>query len=136
MLAPELEFQPPLLIWDRGKPSGPAYGYNYLSRAEAIIYGCRTPRGRRLNNSKYNIFPCPDVPRDMRIYPTETPVPLLQEFIENSSTANDVVFDPFAGSGSTLIAARKSGRRAIGFEINKDAYLRAQIRLTAEGELL
>lgn len=135
VLAPEFEFQPPLLIWDRGKPSSPGYGYNYLSRAEAIIYGYRIPRGRRLNNNKYNILPCPDVPRDMRIYPTEKPVPLLQELIENSSTANDVVLDPFAGSASTLIAARKSGRRAIGFEINKDAYLRAQMRLTTESEV-
>lgn len=134
-LAPHLEFQPPILIWDRGRPSSPGYGYNYLSRAEAIIYGYRVPRSRRLNNNKYNILPCPDVPRDMRIFPTEKPVPLLQELIENSSTANDVVLDPFAGSASTLIAARRSGRRAIGFEINKDAYLRAQIRLTEERDL-
>ena len=132
-LSPHLEFQPPILIWDRGKPSGPSYGYNYLSRAEAIVYGYRPPRGRRLNENRYNIFECPDVPRNLRMYPTEKPVPLLQAFIENSSTPNDLVLDPFAGSASTLVAANKSGRRCIGFEIDKESYLRAQLRITDEG---
>lgn len=132
-LTPHLEFQPPILIWDRGKPSAPAYGYNYLSRAEAIIYGHRPLGKRRLNENKYNILAFPDVPRNLRVYPTEKPVPLLQTFIEMSSTANDVVLDPFAGSASTLVAARKSGRKGIGFEINKESFFRAQLRLTEEG---
>lgn len=133
-LSPHLEFQPPLLIWDRGKPSSPGYGYNYLSRAEAIIYGHRSPRGKRLNEQKYNILECPDVPRGARIYPTEKPVPLLQTLIAQSSILNDLVLDPFAGSGSLLEAARASGRRAVGFEVDKGAYLRAQQRLTNEGD--
>lgn len=131
-LAPHLEFQPPIIIWDRGKPSMPAYGYSYMSRAECIIYGCRPPRGRRLNKNVYNIIECPDVPKGLRMFPSEKPLPLLQTLISNSSIPNDVVLDPFAGSASTLVAARTSGRRAIGFEIDKDSYLRAQKRLTAE----
>ncbi len=128
-LEPHLEFQPPLLVWDRGRPSSPGYGYNYLSRLEAIIYGYKPPRGRRLNKDMYNLIECPDVPRPLRIYPTEKPQPLLQVLIENSSTLNDLVLDPFAGSASTLLAAKKCGRRGIGFEIDNEAFLRAQQRL-------
>ncbi|MHA2265673.1 MAG: ParB/RepB/Spo0J family partition protein, partial [Candidatus Thorarchaeota archaeon] len=50
-LRPFLEFIPPLVVWDRGKPSAPAYGYNYMSRLEAIIYGCKPPRSIRLAES-------------------------------------------------------------------------------------
>jgi site-specific DNA-methyltransferase (adenine-specific) len=128
-LDPHLEFQPPIVIWDRGKPSSPGYGYNYLSRVEAIIYGCRPPKGRRLTESMYNVIECPDVPKPLRMYPTEKPTPLLQTLIKQSTSPNGLVLDPFAGSGSTLAAAREVGRRGIGFEINEESFLRAQKRL-------
>ena len=133
-LTPHLEFQPPVIIWDRGKPSSPGYGYNYLSRCEVIIYGHKMPRGRRLTESMYNIIECSDVPKSTRIYPTEKPLPLLQTLIKQSTSPNGLVLDPFAGSASTLMAAKASGRRAIGFEIDEGAYLRAQQRLAETPE--
>ncbi len=133
-LEPHLEFQPPIVIWDRGRPSSPGYGYNYLSRTEAIIYGCCPPRGRRLTESMYNVIECPDVPKNLRMYPTEKPVPLLTILMKQSTSMNGLVLDPFAGSASTLVAARECGRRALGFEINNDSYLRAQKRLIENGE--
>jgi len=132
-LYPHLLFKPPQLTWNRGKPSTPGYGYNYLSCTEAIIYGCTPPENtRRLNNMKYSLFECKDVPVNLRRYPTEKPIPLLQEFITNSTNPNDIVLDPFAGSASTLVAARTTGRRVIGFEIDRQAFLLAQKRLKDE----
>jgi DNA modification methylase len=52
-------------------------------------------------------------------HPTEKPVGLLRELIESSSRMGEVVLDPFAGSGSTLVAAYLEGRRAIGIEIEE-----------------
>lgn len=129
-LEPWLEFQPPMLIWNRGRPSSPGYGYNYLSCCEAIIYGHKPPRGRRLTEQMYCILECPDVPKTLRMYPTEKPVPLLKTLIKQSTMSNGLVLDPFAGSGSTLVAAKEAGRRGVGFEIDNNAYLRAQKRLT------
>jgi site-specific DNA-methyltransferase (adenine-specific) len=77
----------------------------------------------------YNVIECPDVPKNLRMYPTEKPVPLLQVLIKQSTSANGLVLDPFAGSGSTLVAAREAGRRGIGFEVDNEAYLRTQARL-------
>lgn len=131
-LEPHLEFQPPILHWDRGRPSAPAYGYNYMSRTECIIYGYKPPRSRRLSESLYNVLECSDVPKNLRMYPTEKPVPLLQTLIKQSTQLDHVVLDPFAGSASTLVAARETGRRGIGFEIDNEAFLRAQKRLQSD----
>lgn len=49
-------------------------------------------------------------------HPTEKPVDVLRQLIESSSVMGEIVYDPFAGSGSTLIAAALEGRLAIGCE--------------------
>jgi site-specific DNA-methyltransferase (adenine-specific) len=54
------------------------------------------------------------------INPTEKPVPVLEPLIQYSCPPGGMVLDPFAGSGSTLVAARNTGHRAIGFEIREE----------------
>jgi site-specific DNA-methyltransferase (adenine-specific) len=49
-------------------------------------------------------------------YPTQKPILLLERIIEISTDVNDVVLDPFCGSGTTLVAAKLLGRRFIGIE--------------------
>lgn len=55
----------------------------------------------------------------VQLHPTEKPVPLLRELIESSSRIGELVIDPFMGIGSTLVAARAEGRKAIGIEIEE-----------------
>ena len=74
------------------------------------------------------IFNCFDWVRDNdtpKIHPTQKPVPLLRRLIEIFTDRGDVVIDPCAGSGSTLLAAAECGRKAYGFEIKKDFYNKA-----------
>lgn len=54
---------------------------------------------------------------EARIHPTQKPVELMGRIIRRFSTPTDLIIDPFAGSGSTLVAAIREGRRAIGVEI-------------------
>ena len=56
----------------------------------------------------------------------------MEVLIKNSTNEGDVVLDPFAGGGSTLIAANMLNRRYIGFEINKQYYDIAYNRLYKE----
>jgi site-specific DNA-methyltransferase (adenine-specific) len=64
-------------------------------------------------------------------HPSEKPVALLRELIESSSRAGDLVLDPFAGSGSTGVAAVLSGRRAILVETDEHYAELAADRLAA-----
>jgi DNA modification methylase len=57
-------------------------------------------------------------PHKNDLHPTMKPVELVERAIRNSSRPSDVVLDPFGGSGSTLIAAEKSGRRARLIELD------------------
>lgn len=49
-------------------------------------------------------------------HPCEKPLPLMRHMIETSSRPGELILDPFAGSGSTLVAAAQEGRRAVGIE--------------------
>ncbi len=87
-----------------------------------VLYRNKLPKFR--NDGKM-IFNCIDWPRDNeseKIHPTQKPVKLLEKIIEIFTDPGDVVIDPVAGSGSTLIAAENLGRKAYGFEIKKDFY--------------
>lgn len=54
------------------------------------------------------------------IHPTEKPVGILRDLIQYGCPKNSAVLDPFAGSGSTLVAARELGRRAVGIEVREE----------------
>lgn len=73
-----------------------------------------------------------------RNHPTEKPVPLLRELIEMSSRHGETVLDPFAGSGSTLVAAIIEGRQAVGIELDEpwcEVAAKRLDALTAQGVL-
>jgi len=57
-------------------------------------------------------------PSDAPLHPTMKPLPLMERAIANSSVAGDLVLDAFAGSGSTLIACERTGRRCAALELD------------------
>lgn len=85
-----------------------------------LLYRDKLPK---FNNNGRMIFNCFELRKDSKtpkVHPTQKPVQLLQHLIELFTDKGDVVIDPCAGSGSTLLAAVKCERRAYGFEIKKD----------------
>ncbi len=62
-----------------------------------------------------------------KVHPTQKPIKVLENLIKIFTDEGDVVIDPVAGSGSTLIAAENLGRRAYGFEIDKKLYTDADL---------
>ncbi len=65
-------------------------------------------------------------------HPTQKPLEIIERMVKASSKENDLVLDPFAGSGTTGVAALRNGRRFIGFELNPDYVQIANDRLVAE----
>lgn len=99
-----------------------------------ILYRDKLPKFR---NKGKMIFNCIDWPRDNeseKIHPTQKPVELLKQLIEIFTDEGDIVIDPVAGSGSTLVAAIRCKRKAFGFEIKKEFYTKAKNWI--DGELL
>jgi site-specific DNA-methyltransferase (adenine-specific) len=89
-----------------------------------ILYRDKLPK---FNNNGKMVFNVMDWEDDKdylyrKIHPTQKPVRLLEKLIEIFTDEGDVVIDPVAGSGSTLVAANNTGRRGYGFEIKKNFY--------------
>jgi site-specific DNA-methyltransferase (adenine-specific) len=87
-----------------------------------LLYRDKLPK---FNNNGKMVFNCFDWIKDTtteKIHPTQKPVKLLEKLIEIFTDKGDVVIDPCAGSGSTLLAAIHRDRRAYGFEIKKDFF--------------
>jgi DNA modification methylase len=111
------------LVWlkDRAVLGHGDYHYQH----EPILYGVVRPTGRwgrggeswYGGNGESSVLEVPR-PAASREHPTMKPVELIRRCIANSSREGDVVLDPFAGSGSTLIAAHLSGRRCVAAEID------------------
>ena len=104
-----------LIVWDKGN----GMGEFWRSSHEFILFFTkRAPR--KLNNGYcFNVLKYKPV-RGNKYHPAEKPIDLLAFLIEASSNENETVLDCFAGSCSTLLAAKKIGRKAIGIEIDKN----------------
>lgn len=122
------------LIWDKQRITTSFKGMNYCSCYEAIIFGSKPPRPRILATSSRDVLRFSSIGSKKKWHPFEKPQELLRFLIEQSSNLGDLVLDPFAGSASTLAAARNMGRRALGFELNENNYRSAQQRLSLKGD--
>lgn len=85
-----------------------------------LLYRDKLPK---FNNNGKMIFNCMDYPRDTetpKIHPTQKSIHVIKHLIEIFTDVGDVVIDPVAGSGVTLLAAEMLGRKSYGFEIKKE----------------
>ena len=92
---------------------------DYQRQYEPILYGWKDGAdhywcGARDQGDVWQI----KKPQKNDLHPTMKPVELVERAIRNSSKTRDLVLDPFGGSGSTLIACEKSGRRARLIELD------------------
>ena len=85
-----------------------------------LLYREKLPKFR---NEGKMIFNCMDYERDTttpKIHPTQKSIAVIRKLITTFTDIGDVVIDPVAGSGITLLAAEMLGRRSYGFEIKKE----------------
>jgi len=126
----EVDSQP--LIWHKKRVSVMSKDLHYMSSYEAVLFGYKPPRDRILTKPVPNVISISALSHQYKTHPLQRPHELLKLFIENSSSIGQTILDPFAGSASTLVSARRLQRSCITFEIDKGNYLRAQSWLGKE----
>jgi len=109
----------------------------YGKQTELIVY---LNKGRRFINGKRetDVWYHNRVAGKNQCHQNEKPVDLIQYILVKSSNENDLILDPFMGSGTTAVACIRTNRNFIGFEINQDyvniankriKYERSQLKL-------
>ena len=71
-----------------------------------------------------------------KLHPTQKPLAALKPLIDAFCPAGGIVLDPFAGSGSSLVAARQLGRQFIGIELDEQHHRTATARLQEQQSTL
>jgi site-specific DNA-methyltransferase (adenine-specific) len=100
-----------------------------------VLYRDRLPKYRNKGKMIFNVMEWPRDNDSEKIHPTQKPVELLKSLIELFTDEGDVVIDPVAGSGSTLVAAARLNRKGYGFEIKKEYYLKAKQWIDEENQI-
>lgn len=104
-----------VLVWDK---LDPGLGWRWRRSWEAIIEAAHgKPKTWNGGTALRNVLRYPKAIPDSEQHPTPKPVPLLEELIKACCPTRGLVLDPFAGSGSTLIAAERTGRTCVAAEL-------------------
>ena len=104
------------------------------NRAYKKVY-LEEAKGAALQNIWSDIHNITRTEVDNRKYPTQKPIKLLERIVELASNEGDLVYDPFFGSGTTLVAAIKLGRIALGSDISPEAVEIATHRINAVSDI-
>jgi site-specific DNA-methyltransferase (adenine-specific) len=115
----------------RVKRSGPNTGVRHGKANRGEHFGAIRGRTYEDNGTRLmrSIIPVTHM-HGRAIHPTEKPIGILDPLIRYACPPGGLVVDPFAGSASTLAAARLSGRRAIGVEADERYAEKAALRLS------
>lgn len=119
--------------WVKTNPVPLNSSINYLTGAREIaLVGVKGGNGTF--NDKYHngIYNYPISNGKKRFHPTQKPINLITELVEKHSNKGDLVLDCFSGSGTTALAAMKSGRRFKGCELDFDYHRKSIDRLNSE----
>jgi DNA modification methylase len=106
--------EPTPIIWIKNTPGIGDPGRGWVYAYEPCFF---VNRGRKLCRAQaFNYLKYDTIPPSKKTHPTAKPPALLRHLIRASCVKGEVVLDPFAGSGSTLVAAYQTGCRFIGVE--------------------
>ena len=133
------------ITWEKPNPP-PNLSCRYFTHAgETIIWAAKNERSKHVFN--YGVMKSLNDGKQMKSvwrmtapkreekahgkHPTQKPIDLLERIILSSSNEGDVVFDPFAGSSTTGVAAIRTGRAFVGCELEDEFLVLSEKRLAA-----
>lgn len=109
-----------IITWHKTNPV-PACGNKYLTDTEYCLFF--REKGVKIYGefkTKFTYYVTPLNQKDKKLWghPTIKPIDIIKNLIVNSSQENDIVLDPFVGSGTTAVASRDLKRRYIAYELD------------------
>ena len=123
-----------LLSWHKTNPI-PTCCNKYLSDTEYLLFF--REKGVKLygdfnSKKKYWLQPVNKTDKELYEHPTIKPLNIIRTLVLNSSLEEQIVCDPFMGSGTTAVACMLENRHFIGFELNKEYYNKSLERINKE----
>lgn len=115
------------LVWDKVSLG---MGYHFRNRHEFVVMLDKGKNRKPKNRSLSDVFTIPMIKGG---YPTEKPLKLVDIFIEQFTEKDDLVIDPFLGSGTVAMSCKNQNRNFIGCDISKEAINHATKRLKNKG---
>jgi len=128
------------IIWHKTNPIPQVRKKNYLSSCESILWVARYDEKRcpftfnfKSQKDMHNFIEMPLCGGNERTtHPTQKPIKLIRYLLDIHSNKDDLVLDPFIGSGTTAVACKRLNRNFLGFEINPEYCKIAVKRLEQE----
>lgn len=119
-------------VWQKTNPVPFNHKFKPVNAWEAIVLGKRP--GTKFNGGVvHNIITYKSPSPQERIHPTQKPVMVIEKLISLFSDKGDYLFDPFAGSATSVIASINTGRNILAYEKDNEFYQSAYTRI--EGKL-
>jgi DNA modification methylase len=124
-------------IWHKPGSTPQFSGDRPGTPCEAIEIAHRPGRKRWNGGGGFAMWTAPIVKTQTgdRYHPTQKPESLMRDLVADFTDPGDTILDPFAGSGTTLVAAKRLGRKAIGIELSP-AYCDVIVSRLRQGSLL
>lgn len=125
-------------VWHKTNPMPRNMNIQFINSTECWLYFVNKGTSGTFNNGGKPIHDfiessvCPNSEKKQGKHPTQKPLKVLSQLIEFVTNSNDIILDPFMGSGSTCIAAQRLNRRYIGIELNEEYYNIAKRRMENE----
>lgn len=115
-------------VWQKTNPVPFNHKFKPINAWEVMVIGKRP--GTKFNGKNvHNLIKCKSPSPQERIHPTQKPVTVIEQMIEYFSKEQDLLFDPFAGSATSVVASVNMKRKIIAYEKDIEFYRLAHQRL-------
>ena len=125
-------------IWHKTNPMPRNMNIHFVNSTEAWVYFVNNDTSGTFNNSGKMVHDFIETSltsskeKKFGKHPTQKPTKIISHFIKHLSNKNDVVLDPFMGSGTTGVCSRKMDRKFIGIDLDKEYYELSKTRMLNE----
>lgn len=132
-----------VIVWEKTNPMPRNRDRRYVPSLELMIWLVKKKKNKWTFNRQNDSYQSPVMryPSESggafkRYHPTQKPVKLIENIIKIHSNEDEIILDPFMGSGTTAISALNTNRKYIGFEIDKTYYNTLSVRIAEHSKKL